>query len=67
MPPEENLVAIKDALQRNPDATIVELPNINHMFQTAKIGTPAESIGIEETIAPAALKVIADWVVAHGS
>lgn len=67
VPPEENLGAIKDALKHNPDATIVELPNINHMFQTAKIGTPAESAGIEETIAPVALKVIADWVVAHGS
>jgi hypothetical protein len=37
------------------------------MFQTAKIGTPAESIDIEETVAPAALKVITDWVVAHSS
>jgi len=67
VPPVENLAAIKGALQRNPDATIVELPNINHMFQTAKIGTPAESVDIEETIAPVALKVITDWVVAHGS
>jgi len=67
VPPEENLSAIRGALRRNPDATIIELPNINHMFQTAKIGTPAESIDIEETVAPAALKVITDWVVAHSS
>ena len=67
VPPEDNLGAIKEALKGNPDATIVELPNINHMFQTAKIGTPAESAGIEETMAPVALKVITDWVVAHSS
>jgi len=67
VPPEDNLGAIKQALKRNMDATIIELPHINHMFQTAKIGTPAESIDIEETIAPIALKLIADWVVAHSS
>jgi uncharacterized protein len=31
------------------------------------VGTPAEYGEIEETIAPAALKMIADWVGAHGS
>ena len=67
VPPEDNLPAIKAALTGNPKATIVELPNINHMFQTAKIGTPAESARIEETISPVALKEIADWVVAQGS
>jgi pimeloyl-ACP methyl ester carboxylesterase len=67
VPPEDNLPAIKAALTGNPGATIVELPNINHMFQTAKIGTPAESASIEETISPVALKEIDDWVVAHGS
>jgi len=67
VPPEDNLPAIKAALTGNPKATIVELPNINHMFQTAKIGTLAESARIEETISPVALKEIADWVVAQGS
>jgi pimeloyl-ACP methyl ester carboxylesterase len=67
VPPEDNLPAIKAALKGNPGATIVELPDINHMFQTAKIGTPAESASIEETMSPVALKMIVDWVVAHGS
>jgi len=66
VPPEDNLPAIKVALKGNPGAMIVELPNINHMFQTANIGTPAESASIEETMSPVALKMIADWVV-HGS
>ena len=67
VPAEEDLNPIRAALQGNPETTIVELPNLNHLFQTAKVGTPAEYGEIEETIAPAALKTIADWVVAHGS
>ena len=66
VPADEDLGPIKAALQADPDVTIVELPNLNHLFQTARVGTPAEYGDIEETIAPAALKVIADWVVAHG-
>lgn len=67
VPPQDNLPAIKAALKSNQGATIVELANINHMFQTAKIGTPAESASLEETISPVVLKMIADWLVAHGS
>jgi pimeloyl-ACP methyl ester carboxylesterase len=66
VPAEDDLGPIRAALQGNPRATIVELPNLNHLFQTAKLGTPAEYGDIEETFAPAALKTIADWVVAHG-
>jgi uncharacterized protein len=65
VPAEEDLSPIRAALQGNPRATIVELPSLNHLFQTAKLGTPAEYGEIEETLAPAALKMIADWVVAH--
>ncbi len=65
VPADEDLGPIRAALQGNPLATIVELPNLNHLFQTAKLGTPAEYGEIEETVAPAALGMIADWVVAH--
>ncbi|TQK01178.1 S9 family peptidase [Herbaspirillum sp. SJZ107] len=65
VPAEEDLGPIKVALQGNPRATIAELPSLNHLFQTAKLGTPAEYGEIEETLAPAALKAIADWVVVH--
>ncbi len=67
VPPEENLGPIRTALQGNAKATIVELPNLNHMFQTARAGTPDEFGEIEETIAPAALKTIVDWVEAQGA
>lgn len=65
VPAEEDLSPIRAALQGNPQATIVELPSLNHLFQTAKLGTPAEYGEIEETLAPAALKLITDWVVAR--
>jgi len=61
----QNLPAIREALKDNPDATVVELAGLNHLFQTADTGAPVEYARIEETMAPVALTTIADWVVAH--
>lgn len=60
-----NLAAIKAATAANPDATVVALPGLNHMFQTAGTGAIGEYADIEETLAPVALKTIGEWVVAH--
>jgi pimeloyl-ACP methyl ester carboxylesterase len=60
---KQNLPAIREALKDNPDATVVELPGLNHLFQTAITGAPLEYVRIEETMSPAALDLIADWVV----
>ncbi|CAL4866481.1 hypothetical protein MMA231_00723 [Asticcacaulis sp. MM231] len=65
VPPKEDLAAIKEALKNNTDATTIELPGLNHLFQTAKTGSPSEYIEIEETLSPVALKTITDWVKAH--
>ena len=35
---------------------------LNHLFQAADTGGPAEYGRIEETISPAALSLITDWV-----
>jgi hypothetical protein len=64
VPSKENLALMREALKDNTGAKFIELPNLNHMFQTAKTGSPAEYGQIEETISPMALKVIADWVIA---
>lgn len=56
----QNLPPIKAA---NRKAETVELPGLNHLFQTAKTGAPSEYAAIEETIAPSALKLISDWIV----
>ena len=65
VPPKEDLAAIREALKDNPDTTVMELPGLNHIFQTAKTGAPSEYESIEETIAPTALKTITDWVTVH--
>jgi uncharacterized protein len=43
----------------------VELRGLNHLFQTATTGSPAEYATISETFSPAALQIIADWINAH--
>ena len=49
------------------DFTIIELPNLNHSFQTCKTGSMAEYATIKETIAPIALKTITDWIIKRTS
>lgn len=60
--PAENLAAIKAALKDDRDVTIVELPGLNHLFQTAKTGAVGEYADIEETVAPLALDQMANWI-----
>jgi len=60
--PAENLAAIKAALKDDRDVTIVELPGLNHLFQTAKTGSMGEYADIEETVAPVALERMASWI-----
>jgi pimeloyl-ACP methyl ester carboxylesterase len=63
--PEDNLVAIGRALEKggNKHFTAKEFPDLNHLFQEAKTGSPAEYSPIEQTFAPAALDFMTDWVV----
>ncbi|MGA0603257.1 alpha/beta hydrolase family protein [Caulobacter sp. KR2-114] len=65
VPPDQNLPAIRAATKANPDVAIVELPGLNHMFQTAKTGALGEYADIEETVAPIALDTISTWVRRH--
>ena len=62
--PEENLAGIEQALKKggNNNYTIKELPGLNHLLQKCKTGNPNEYSKIEETMNPAALKTIADWI-----
>jgi hypothetical protein len=64
VPPKENLSAIEKALQAggNRNFTVTELPGLNHLFQTATTGSPAEYAKIEETISPIALQAMGDWI-----
>jgi uncharacterized protein len=62
---KENLAEIARALQAggNRNVKTVEFPGLNHLFQPCKTGSPSEYGSIETTIAPEALKTIADWIV----
>ncbi|HEY5412080.1 MAG TPA: alpha/beta fold hydrolase [Caulobacteraceae bacterium] len=61
-PPDENLPVLKAALTGSRDVTIKEIPNLNHLFQTAKTGAPGEYADIRETFAPIALDIMTDWL-----
>jgi fermentation-respiration switch protein FrsA (DUF1100 family) len=60
--PEQNLPALREALKGDQKAEVVELPGLNHLYQTTKTGLPKEYQQLDETIAPLALKTIGDWV-----
>lgn len=67
VPPKQDLAAIDTALTQggNRDHRVQLLPGLNHLFQSAKTGSPSEYASIEETFSPAALAIIADWINAH--
>ncbi len=64
VPPPENMPPLRTALEAAPtdDFSIIELPGLNHLFQTSDSGLPDEYARIEETFAPSALARIAAWV-----
>ena len=64
VPYAENLGAIEGALKAagNRDYRVVSMPGLNHLFQTAVTGSPAEYSAISETFSPAALAVIGEWI-----
>ena len=65
VPPGANLPEMKKQLAHDRDLTIREMPDLNHLFQTAKTGSPAEYAEIDETMAPAALALVSDWIARH--
>jgi pimeloyl-ACP methyl ester carboxylesterase len=67
--PKANLPLLQRALHESANAPVEarELPELNHLFQHAYTGTPAEYAAIEETFSPDALTLIVDWVKSHSS
>jgi fermentation-respiration switch protein FrsA (DUF1100 family) len=67
VPPDGNLGPVEAALAESgsPDATVEVLPGLNHLFQTAGTGAPAEYVTIEETMAPVALETIGNWILSR--
>jgi uncharacterized protein len=64
VPPKENLDAIEKALKEggNDNYKLVEMPGLNHLFQTSTTGALSEYSKIDETFSPDAMQIIADWI-----
>lgn len=61
-PAGRNIPVLETAWLDHPDATIQVLPGLNHFFQHAQTGLPAEIPQIEETLAPEALEIVSSWI-----
>ena len=61
---KENLAGIKSSLEKgkNKSFETVEFPNLNHLFQEAKIGSVAEYAELEQTISPTILDKMSTWI-----
>ena len=64
VPAKVNLEAVSKALAKgkNKNVTIKELPNLNHLFQECKTGSPSEYAEIEQTFSPVALTEVLKWI-----
>ena len=64
VPCNENLFAILEGITSNgnKNVTTKPYPGLNHLFQAAKTGLPAEYGSIDETLNDEALKDIANWL-----
>jgi fermentation-respiration switch protein FrsA (DUF1100 family) len=62
--PRENLAGIEKALKAggNRDFKVLELPGLNHLFQTCTACTVGEYGQLAETFAPSALTIVSDWI-----
>ena len=69
VPAKENLATVREALAAggNKDYTILLLPNLNHLFQTAKTGAISEYKQIGETMSTLALETVSDWILKRTS
>lgn len=64
VPADDNLEAIQNALTQggNDNVTIKKFENQNHLFQTAKTGSPSEYKEIEETMNETTMSYISEWI-----
>ena len=67
VPGIENLQEASKALKNDENAEVVLLPGKNHLMQDAATGAPNEYDDIEETMSPAAIGLIEDWVARFSS
>ena len=59
---QPNIKAIKEVVGDSDRVRLEMLPGLNHLFQAAETGALSEYGKIEETVNPAALKMMTDWI-----
>lgn len=61
---KSNLEGIRQSLAKSKSKVydVKELPGLNHLFQTCKTCAATEYGGLTETISPAALQTVGDWL-----
>lgn len=62
VPADQNAAALS---RHKPDAEVVVLPGLNHLFQPAETGLPTEYGQIETTLDPSVIETVVDWVAAR--
>ena len=62
VPAEPYVAAMRPVLASIPGSRVQVLPQLNHVMQTARTGSPREFATIEESISPLALQTIGDWI-----
>jgi len=62
VPAQENLDGLRTLLKDHPDATMIQLEGLNHLFQHATTGALGEYNDIEETFSPEAMDIMAVWI-----
>ena len=63
VPSVENSKALEDLENKNIE--VMQLENLNHLFQESKTGMPDEYSEIEQTISPKVLDIISKWIIEH--
>jgi pimeloyl-ACP methyl ester carboxylesterase len=59
---EDNAPAAEAALAGNPDATVVVVEGVNHLFQSATTGAVSEYQTLDEPFEPETTNPIVDWI-----
>jgi len=62
--PSLHMQPMSSALSKggNPDVTLFTVPGVNHLFQKAVTGSPAEYAGLEKEFAPGVLDRLTAWL-----
>ena len=62
VPALENSIALEKL--KNRKIEIIQMDNLNHLFQESETGMPNEYFEIEQTMSPKVMNLISEWILA---